>query len=658
MVATQLGSPSGGDVRAERFVPLALIVFVLVGVSWIFHRAWFDSNIEFLPPGNSPWWVHAEIPIEFQEDDPTPAVEFTSALEVTAETGPVWMGIRTLGTPELRLGTQKVPVSSAESWKLPTRVDLRPYIGSVAGSELAEFQVTVLNSSGPPALSIHFDETVVKQTPWIARLQLEGELPSLARDTSVRFSGESQGPWAWAFLIVMVTWLAASSKKPNGPHAKSPPLSPKVGRWALILLFTMTVIVFLADLQNAMLIASMQGYDAPGHFEYIEHVATGNWFPTASDGWQMYHPPLYYILVSLLGDEGGLNSASTWLSPGQVLNCFAHAALLPLAFGFFQLLYPNKSKLWALLAAASVAVVPAGMQLAPMVTNEPFAGTLIASVLLAVGLTSNHSPRVWHGLLIGLGLGAAMLSKYTGVLAFGAALTTWFVMGIRAPRAERLEHLKRIVVMASITIAISGWLYLRNNQLFGDFFIGNWDEASGYAYEQGPGYRDLASTFRFGPCLTEAGLSTSSYRSIPEGYYSSIWADPLGFFLGNERFPSAQTWMLWLGLIPTALAIAGLARSWKHSGRTESGAHFGLVLFTALFGLALFTFSLELPFYSTNKGFFAWSLFPVLAAWSTGSLARMWSARRLAALPWVIVTATWMIGAWLLFEVAGPGIAL
>ncbi len=41
----------------------------------------------------------------------------------------------------------------------------------------------------------------------------------------------------------------------------------------------------------------VRGHDVVGHIEYMEHMAKFWSIPAAKDGWQFYHPPLYYIVT-------------------------------------------------------------------------------------------------------------------------------------------------------------------------------------------------------------------------------------------------------------------------------------------------------------------------------------------------------------------------
>ena len=42
------------------------------------------------------------------------------------------------------------------------------------------------------------------------------------------------------------------------------------------------------------------GFDRDGHLEYIDYILQHKALPLADDGWQMYQPPLFYLLSTLI----------------------------------------------------------------------------------------------------------------------------------------------------------------------------------------------------------------------------------------------------------------------------------------------------------------------------------------------------------------------
>src|SRR5206468_142944 len=51
---------------------------------------------------------------------------------------------------------------------------------------------------------------------------------------------------------------------------------------------------------NLGMLTSVMGFDSNFHLEYIDYIKTHWKLPLAKDGWQMYQPPLYYMISALL----------------------------------------------------------------------------------------------------------------------------------------------------------------------------------------------------------------------------------------------------------------------------------------------------------------------------------------------------------------------
>jgi hypothetical protein len=95
------------------------------------------------------------------------------------------------------------------------------------------------------------------------------------------------------------------------------------------------------------------GFDAKEHLKYINHIQEHRALPLPNEGWEMYQPPLYYLIAaaSLSACKLSIND------PGSVfvlrlLGTFLGIAHLVLVFLSLRLLFPARIAFVGLVLAA------------------------------------------------------------------------------------------------------------------------------------------------------------------------------------------------------------------------------------------------------------------------------------------------------------------
>ena len=197
-----------------------------------------------------------------------------------------------------------------------------------------------------------------------------------------------------------------------------------------------------------------------------------------------------------------------------------------------------------------------------------------------------------------------------------------------------------------------GWHYARVTLRFGDPFVGNWDEASGQAWWQDPGYHTLGDYTRFGLALERPLMSAAA--GVPDALYSTLFGD--GMVSGVGRTHTPPPWDrermavgYVLALLPClALGLGALLGFIDFVRRPRADRFLVLaVLGGTLY--ALVNMTLRLPFYAQAKAFYGLSaLVPLAFCFALGFDALALRVRALAplGLAWL---GAWALLAYLTF---------
>ena len=268
------------------------------------------------------------------------------------------------------------------------------------------------------------------------------------------------------------------------------------------------VLLYLAlALTYSILTPAGEANDEIDHVQYIEHIARTGTIPRISltNGHESHQPPLYYLVAAAWQDLLQIHpfnfapplSSSTRAGPNLKLShrytAQEHEAavaihelrLLSILFGlatvvltFVAGMLATKKASISLMAAAAVALVPKQLLVSSMVTNDSLVialGSLSLVLLLKwIRLEPERQGRGhWLSAVLGISLGAAALAKFSSLPLTG--ITVLIVVGVSAVRARRagLLHLLDPVILTASFLVISGWWFIRNNDLYGQYLAQN-----------------------------------------------------------------------------------------------------------------------------------------------------------------------------------------
>ncbi|MFI5361428.1 MAG: hypothetical protein ACHQ49_05620 [Elusimicrobiota bacterium] len=421
----------------------------------------------------------------------------------------------------------------------------------------------------------------------------------LVADEFSSLPGAAQGfrrtlPWLLPFLL-LGAWL------PRRFAGSRSAALERLGLFAGAAAWLVLAAAALAMLPQAV------GYDAGPHVDYAGRLARTGALPGPGDGWQTFQAPLYYLLSAplwILATKLGQEPA-TWLKLPNLLSGFA----LGLASRRFVGAARPKRPDLALAACVFGWFWAANLLGAQTPGNEPLAGALSALFLAECVRRGAGNLRGRDAAVLGALLGAALLAKFTAILAIPPALYLLKRPLVRAPRAGAARWAGAFVLCL---FAAGGWFYLRTWVLYGAPFVGGWDPARGISWWQDPGVRSAGDLCRFGSALIAPFYS--GLNGFWDALYSTFWTDgwQSGMISLRALPPRPLDWQAagaWWGLLPTALIARGAARALRRDDAPSGAALLGAAGGVA----ALLWLFLSVPTYSTVKASYLLGLAPLFA---------------------------------------------
>jgi len=679
------------SVRLARGFALCLVVACAIGASGcLWWSSMRQTNTCFLPQQAPAEWVVYPSAASLEA---RPYFELATLFKrsFTLDTASTPAMLRVAGFRRYSVSVNGsalgVPLRAGRNWKQPDVFEVSRQLR--AGKN--DLTITVFNSNGPPALWLALEVDGFKlasdeswqcshaDATWrSARLASK---PKLATAGNPIHAGEE--PWAsvqkywptlglFAGLSAALGWLVGlwGSRGQAGKHGwlwsavewlRERDHLPVAGLAALwILLFA----------NNLGGLPALVGYDVWHHLAYIRYVAEHHSLPLAGQGWEMFQPPLYYVLSAALLEvlrlpvtgEGSMVAL-------RILGLLIGVAHFAVVWASLRLLFPGErsKQLWGLLLAA---FLPPLLYLSQYVTNEGLAAALVSGcIYLALRILKDPRPS-WKA-YIGLGccLGAALLTKVTAVLAVPPIMGGLVWKGVFGGASSKTEGSPKSVVSGQSTLhstateddwsaasspwsaarvlwsaasrmalvlgvceAVCGWHYARAWINHGDPLIGIREPRPEFTWWQDDGYRTSAYYLRFGGVLVYPWFG--ALRSFGDGLYSTLWGD--GMFGGNIRVLNRPPWNFglmaagyWLALVPTAVLLIGGVLTVLNFVRRPSGEGFTVLGLGFLVGCALAQFSLALPSYSAVKAFYG--LAGLLPLCVFGAAGFEWLSRRSSA---------------------------
>ncbi|MFB3903859.1 MAG: hypothetical protein ACE15E_10430 [Acidobacteriota bacterium] len=637
------------------------VLFAAVVLSLLSYYVLTNPDIPFLLSEKGATWVKLKraIYVETWRHE-VERVTFRTRFTVNKSVAAPILVVRALKDSEVRLdGRLAAPFRGIlREWKKSRSINLAPFL-SLGQHEL---QITVQNKQGPALLLAHCEALgVFTSREWTASYDgvqwvsvqsaADAESPEVAGQFETTLQAfASLAPFQISlFAAVFVSALGLASGSRYSQALTSVLLRPSRVRWFVLLGWAALA------LNNAPRLSLTHGFDVPDHYEYIAYVAQTGRIPLASEGWQMFQSPLYYLISAipfwLLSQFFTLRTVALGLRA------------IPLACGILQVevcyramrhVFPEKKDL-QILGTLVGGLMPMNLYMSQYAGNEPLAA-ILTSVLLLVCFTllardQAPIPRRFPA-VFGMTWGLAILTKVSALLLAAPALGCFVYAAAR--RGWRRRNLAvALLAMAGFPVLISGWYHLRNWITFGKPFIGGWDSVRGLAWWQDPGYRTVSQLIRFGETLIRPVFSGT--QGFWDSIYSTLWAD--GFLSSRTALEYCPPWNyrfmfsgILFALVPTIAIILGILGAFrKATTPTTRVCRFAAVCLAVYFLAVIFAY-INVPIYSAAKATYTLGLLPCYAALCAAGLELMMRGRFSRALA-VTLMVCWAVNSYLAFFV-------
>ena len=246
-----------------------------------------------------------------------------------------------------------------------------------------------------------------------------------------------------------------------------PPTAAMQGAMRLALPILLALYLLFAAFHATVTPTGQTGYqDAPdeaAHVAFVRTLAAQGHLPTqvssAGDpqGYEWHQPPLYYIFGVKLLAFGPRNV--------RIVSIVCGFFAIILTFQIARLLVPDEP-LVAIGAAGIAALTPSHSAILSAVNNDSLLEVLFSLTLLLMLQALRSGFTSWRAGWIGAAIGAACLTKATGILLFPVLLFALYLY-FRSGEAPKIL-LQNAGWCVAVSLAICGWWYGRNYLLYGE----------------------------------------------------------------------------------------------------------------------------------------------------------------------------------------------
>jgi hypothetical protein len=319
--------------------------------------------------------------------DAPPVTTFRRSFDVPASgVARAELRVRAMRACELWLNGAPInpPGASARHWREYRSLDVSGGLRPGAN----ELRVEVRNPTGPGMLSLRLEglpQPLVSDGSWTVSVDDGGPKQAIFADaervnpSTYAMPSPLEGLAARrntvlvAFVLSALLFLGARSEAGRRWPPRLAQALPLLVALAWTALFATTMLKIPLHV----------GFDAHHHVDYVDFLRERHTLPLASDGWSMFHPPVYYAPTAALVElqaalAPGSESLLAWKLPGWLAGL--GSALLCWALG--RRLFGASTR-EAAFAGLFAATLPMNLYISSYVTNESLHAALASGVALA-----------------------------------------------------------------------------------------------------------------------------------------------------------------------------------------------------------------------------------------------------------------------------------
>ncbi len=621
-----------------------------------------SPSLPFLiaPPGPASWIVYSrpgDTKTKLRVELPA---RFTRSFYLASVPATAPMRLRAFRRGSVRINGHAVELAPALTWKAERRTDVARLLRSGPN----QLEVEISNDLGPPALWLSVDlpgSQLVTDTRW--EVSWAGATPGLAALATDPMRGTRSDPLGLAptparaltlewkllvgFAVLSLGLIGAGLLARHRGRGMS--LWAEGSPWPLRIAFASIALLWEAlFLNNARSLPLGVGFDADHHAQYVRYLLERRALPLADEGWQMFQPPLYYVLTAL-----GVAATGTQVDgPGaawivRLLGLASGLAHLAVVAAGLRLLFPRDTRS-QVLGLTVAGFLPCMLSMHQFIGNEPLMAAFAGGALLVTLHSLKGPPRLSRELVLGALLGLAILSKISALLLLPPVFGALLFCALR-DSAGRRRRLLGLMAVSGTLLAVCGWYFVRVWQKFGTPFVGGWDVRRGIAWWQDPGYRTFADFLRFGHVFSEPVYA--GYNGFWDGLYSTLWGD--GLLSGQVALSVPYHWSISLmsagialAIVPCIATLVGAAEtlvSWVCRPTAAAGI---LLALAALVLTASALMSIQVPSPSSEKASYGILALLALGAFAARGLERFLRPSRWGGIAIATVLGTWAITAY------------
>jgi len=621
------------------------------------YRILNDPEIYFLRDESGAEWIRADVPCSLRARRSSQTVTvFECRFTTPAAVQNARLTVLAFRRCLVELDKKPIHVRSKDSnaWKEPYELVV-PWSVAPGAHQL---QIVVFNFNAHACVLAYSNELGIQSGPGWAILERNGERTPAISAADVRLPDEallypsvrdafvSRAPWLAATFVLAFAWTLWNSRPAHLVAREARWLvTPGLLRWILLAGWV------ALGANNIWQLPSWVGPDLLAHFQYVAYIAEHRSLPLATDGWEMFQTPLFYVMAapwySLLSSRV---SAIVVVKVLRILPLLCGLAQIEIVYRTSRAVFPEKKDLQTL-AITIGGLLPMNIYSSQVIGNEPLAGGLTALlVLLFVSLLAeplrDRSPRFF--IVMGVVWGLAILAKVTPLL-LAPLLIGVIAVHCRKVGGKWRQAIVRGGLVFGMCFLTAGWWFLRNWARLGNP-LGS-GRTSENVWWQDPSYRMV-------PQLTSFGISLSrpiygGAWSLWDTLYSSLWLDGTvsGLVIAPQAFPWNVNWMLvgaWLAIVPTVLLFFSPAACLQRELRPSRDALLFALAAVAIYLAAILDVYIGLPVLSTAKATYTVGLLPCYGLLAAAGAAPLLRFRLLRAVVLAAI-ACWAVAAYLAY---------